>query len=1029
MWLCLCGSFQEENIRNGRTAVRRLKFDRPRSWRSPSTHRSTSAPPRSRRIVIGAGLLRLMLWHFFLQAPSVVTAHRSSHEDPPPYAPFLHLGGSRRAITMAGAVAAVVAFGFIPVSGQMVGSSGWPLHDVLHPLLGVFLGPVYGPISAVVGTAMSEVLSPHTTLNGWAPLAGSVSALAGALLVRRRRHEEVGWRGLAVVGAVGGWGALVYGVTGLGGVGGVVLVGAALGLVASGTVRGWCRQHLTPSSGGWRTAVALYAVCFVGTAFGLVALWGVSVFGATVAGDVVSPELVAVSRVLLPLVGALLGFALWPALQRRLFSIANQLRYGLPLFMLATFLFAGRLFLDRAYTATKAETTEQLRDQSQAVARTLDTELERARKLLLAQTRAGASPERLDFFRWGAQMSAGEAAALPAGAQGLVERARTAGSPQYEFITMPDTAAYGIGMAVPLAADGTQVQAGGGVASVVLVCVGPSVLQRTLAIWRSAGSRPYLVNHRYEPVVEPRSAATATRDPTPLLDALRAASGSTAEAGQGRYGSDVLGAIAPLSAVPGYVVVEQAQDDAYTHVFEMLLTMGIITMLACGGALAVGFYVSQRVVVPLDRLIDAARQAGQGNLSVRVAVEQENELGELARTFNTMTRDLSESMQRLQANEERLRIALDAAQMGTWNWTADPDTVVWSPQTYALLNVPRSRDRHLLSTFLDRVHPDDRARVIEQIRSVVDGKTRFAIEHRLQADATEEVRWVRLQGRVYRTEGEPQRMSGVIMDITSHKNAELELKAAKEEAEEMSRLKSAFLANVSHEIRTPLTSIIGFAEVLVDEVPSAHQDGAEKILQSGHRLKRTLDSVLDLSMIEAGEFSLDCRDCDVAGEVRQRVELLRPTAERKGVTLTVDAPDAEVEAYLDPNCLDRILTNLLTNAIKFTEEGRIEVQLRADADTLVVQVADTGIGISDEFESDLFEAFKQESGGLQREHGGTGLGLSITKELVDMMEGDIYVESEKGAGTTFTVQLPYRVSAQKGALFTSETKDDAEPTV
>ena len=930
---------------------------------------------------------------------------------------------------MAVAVVAVVAFGFVPVSGEMVGGSGWPLHDVLHPLLGLFLGPVYGPISAVVGAVLSEVLSPHTTLNGWAPLAGGVSALTSAVLVRSHRNEKGLWRSVALVGAAGVWGAIVYGQIGIGGVGGVVFVVAALGLVASAPVRAWCRQHLTPSSSGWETAVALYVVCFVGTAFGLVPLWGVTAVGGTVTGDLVSPTLVAVTRGALPLVGALLGLALWPALQRRLFSVANQLRYGLPLFMLATFLFAGRMFLERAYTATKAETTKRLRDQSQAVARTLDTELERARRLLVAQARMGAAPDQLDFFQWGTRVSGDEADGLSGAARALVERARRTGRPQYDFVTMPDTAGYGIGVAVPLAADGAQGQAGEAVGTVMLGCVGPSVLQRTLAIWESTDRRLYLVNHRYEPRVERAGAPTPTRDPAPLLDALRTASGPTAEAVQGRYGTDVLGAIASLGGVPGYVVVEQAQDDAYTHVVEMLLTMVIITLLACGGALAVGFYVSQRVVVPLDRLIDVARQAGEGNLSVRVAVEQENELGELAHTFNVMTRDLSDSIQRLQANEERLRIALDAAQMGTWNWTADPDTVVWSPQTYALLNVPRSREDHLLSAFLDRVHPEDQTQVLEQIRSVVRGQTSFSIEHRLRADGTEDVRWVRLQGRVYREDGDPQRMSGVIADITSQKQAALELKAAKEEAEEMSRLKSAFLANVSHEIRTPLTSIIGFAEVLADEVPSAHQEGAEKILESGHRLMQTLDSVLDLSMIEAGEFSLDCRPFDVVDEVRQRVELLRPTAERKGLPLALDVPDATVEAVLDRSCLDRILTNLITNAIKFTQDGRIDVRVRAAADTVVLQVADTGIGISDEFQSDLFEAFKQESGGLQREHGGTGLGLSITKELVDMMEGDIHVESEKGTGTTVTVRLPYRVSEQSGTRLTSTIEDGADPTV
>jgi PAS domain S-box-containing protein len=527
-------------------------------------------------------------------------------------------------------------------------------------------------------------------------------------------------------------------------------------------------------------------------------------------------------------------------------------------------------------------------------------------------------------------------------------------------------------------------------------------------VWAPETTHLYLVNRDRVPVVERVDAPASAADPAPLVGALLDAPGATAEAAQGRYGPDVLGAIAPLPGLAGHVVVEQARQDASGHVFETLVTMILIAMLACGGALAVGFYVSRRVVAPLDRLIEAARQVGAGTLDVQVPVEQDNELGELARTFNAMTQDLSTSVERLQANEERLRMALDAAQMGTWNWTAEADEAAWSPQTYALLGVPPTRTERLYAAFLARVHPGDRAQVADRIEAVLDGQTRFTIEHRIRP-RPDAVRWVRVQGRVVRTDGTPRRMSGVIMDITSQKEAEQELMAAKEEAEEMSRLKSAFLANVSHEIRTPLTSIIGFAEILAEEVPAAHQDGAEKIVRSGRRLMRTLDSVLDLSMIEAGEFSLDCRPFDLAAEVRQRTDLLRPTAERKGLDVTVDVPDSGIEVHLDPNCLDRILTNLLTNAIKFTESGQVAVAARPTEEGVVVEVQDTGIGIGADFRPQLFDAFKQESGGLQREHEGTGLGLSITRELVDLMEGTIEVESQEGKGTRFTVRLPYHL--------------------
>jgi signal transduction histidine kinase len=161
-------------------------------------------------------------------------------------------------------------------------------------------------------------------------------------------------------------------------------------------------------------------------------------------------------------------------------------------------------------------------------------------------------------------------------------------------------------------------------------------------------------------------------------------------------------------------------------------------------------------------------------------------------------------------------------------------------------------------------------------------------------------------------------------------------------------------------------------------------------------------------MIEAGEFSLDARPVDVAEEVRRRTELLCPMAERKGLAFTVDAPEEGPEAEVDPNGLDRILTNLVTNAIKFTEEGGVTVRVSGEPSHVVLAVADTGIGISEDFLPELFEAFKQESEGLQREHEGTGLGLSIAKELVDLMDGTITVDSQKGEGTTFTVRLPYR---------------------
>ncbi len=944
-------------------------------------------------------------------------AHSVSDEPRPPYAPFSALTWRGKGIGMAGAVAAIIAFGFVSISIPLDGAgSGWPLHETLHPLLGLLMGPVYGPLSSVVGAAMSEVITPYTALDGLSPLLGGMSALTTALLVRGRRAWWSVW-GIAL-GLLGG--LLVVEHTRetmlslLWSGSGVLVVGVLL-LTALPPVRSGIRDHLVPSGEGWRTAIALYAASIFGSTFGLLAFWT----GAGIAPSPLKFELGGLlfflERTTLPLISVLLGMALWPALQRRLFSVANQLRYGLPLFIIATFFFAGRLVMERAYEVAQTQTKEHLRDQSRAAARILATELDRAEDLLRFQTRS--RPDHSTFF-WRIERT-GSSMPVSEHVQPLVDRARNTGRTQRAFVPLPDTAAHGIALVLPSTSGDEPLSSS--FSSVTVGYLTASTLRRTLDIWNRDQSRLYLVNQDRTPILLPTrpssDASHSAQRAEALVNALLESSASTAEVPRGRRGADVIGAIAPIDGLAGHVVVEQNRARAYFHVFEMLLSMAMIVLLIGGGALALSFYVSRRVVTPLDRLIDAARQVGKGDLSTRVHVAQNNELGELATTFNAMTRELSTSIQRLQTNEERLRMALDAAQMGTWNWTAEPETATWSPQTYSILEVPQSRTENLQEIFLARVHPDDRARVLNEIETVFKDETGFKIEHRVQS-REDGVRWVRLRGRVFRDDsGQPQRLSGIIMDITARKKAEQELRTAKEEAEEMSRLKSAFLANVSHEIRTPLTSIIGFAEILADEVPDAQKDQAEKIVQSGRRLMETLDSVLDLSMIEAGEYQVHCSSFDLAEEVRQRVELLRPMAESKNLDFRIEVPAERIEVALDANCLDRILTNLVTNAIKFTERGHVTVRVRPTSSCVLLQIEDSGIGIDEAFIPDLFDAFTQESEGLQREHQGTGLGLSITKELVELMEGTIDVESQKGEGTTFTIRLPYQLSSKKTPVF------------
>lgn len=243
-------------------------------------------------------------------------------------------------------------------------------------------------------------------------------------------------------------------------------------------------------------------------------------------------------------------------------------------------------------------------------------------------------------------------------------------------------------------------------------------------------------------------------------------------------------------------------------------------------------------------------------------------------------------------------------------------------------------------------------------------------------------------------------------DITARKEYEQQLVEARRDAEALARLKSELLTNMSHEIRTPLTAILGFARILADESEGTHQEFGQIIEQNGNRLLTTLNSVLDLAQLESGDVDGDSAVIDLTERLEQAEQLFRPNAREKGLYLHVesDVEDAHIEG--DAGFVDRVLSNLVGNAIKFTEEGGVTLRLRSEGEVICLQVVDTGQGISEDFLPHVFEEFRQESTGLSRTHEGNGLGLAISRRLVEVMGGTIEVESTKGEGSVFTVAFP-----------------------
>jgi len=288
---------------------------------------------------------------------------------------------------------------------------------------------------------------------------------------------------------------------------------------------------------------------------------------------------------------------------------------------------------------------------------------------------------------------------------------------------------------------------------------------------------------------------------------------------------------------------------------------------------------------------------------------------------------------------------------------------------------------------------------------IVNEGTAVSDERYLYEDTDGTERFITVHGApLHGSDGTVQQVVFSIDDITEQVRYERELKAAKEEAERANELKSAFLANVSHDVQTPLSSILNHADLLRMEVGEEHQERIDLIKRSSARLRDTIESVLDLSKLEAGAVEPSPESLDLADELLGTVEIFQPQAAGEEVTLETDVEEP-LRADLDPTMLHRITDNLLSNALKFTDPGGT-VTLRAHGtdEAVTMEIEDTGVGIDESFLPNLFEAFAR--GPDQDDTKGTGLGLAITKHLTEVMGGAIGVESEKGVGTTFTVRLP-----------------------
>lgn len=399
----------------------------------------------------------------------------------------------------------------------------------------------------------------------------------------------------------------------------------------------------------------------------------------------------------------------------------------------------------------------------------------------------------------------------------------------------------------------------------------------------------------------------------------------------------------------------------------------------------------------------------------RKQVEQEARRAAIAET----ARDLeTRAADALRASEQRLQVALKAAQAAAWELDVASGRVQWSAEYYDLCGldptIPPSYE-HWLSSVVE----DDRAAADDVVRRNLQGGPFVPIEYRVR-HPLRGVRWLLSMGRVEMEEQTASVMSGIVVDITDRKRAEAErdemigiAERARAEAEAANQAKDGFLAVLSHELRSPLSAILGW--VGVASASPGDPDTVARALATIDRNVRQqaelVDDLLDVSRIASGRLALDSQAVDLGQTVRDAIESLAATAEAKGVALRTHLPAESVGTVLgDRRRLEQVVDNLLTNAIKFTPRGgRVEVCLERAAGAASVIVRDSGEGIAPEVLPHVFDAFRQEDAAMTRRHGGLGLGLAIVDHIVKSHGGTVTATSPgKGQGAVFTVMLPLR---------------------
>ncbi|MDB5214030.1 MAG: Chemotaxis protein methyltransferase CheR [Myxococcaceae bacterium] len=387
----------------------------------------------------------------------------------------------------------------------------------------------------------------------------------------------------------------------------------------------------------------------------------------------------------------------------------------------------------------------------------------------------------------------------------------------------------------------------------------------------------------------------------------------------------------------------------------------------------------------------------------------------------------------LRAGEARVRLALDSAGLGTFDYNPTTGALRWDTRSRALFGLPPDA-LVSYSLFISGIHPEDRARVDAAHKRALDpyGDGDFDIEYRTLGLKDAVARWVAAKGQTFAENGRAVRFVGTFLDVTAKKiveqeraallareqEARAEAESARARAEAASRAKDEFLATVSHELRNPLNAILGWSRVLLeegDDLPKERRlKGLEVIARNAKAQVQLVEDILEVSRIVSGKLRLATGPVDIRSVVEASFDTVRSAAQAKGVVLENRIEEGVGSIIADEDRIQQVLWNLLSNAVKFTPRGgSVRLDARRDAEGVVLSVVDTGEGVEPTFLPFVFERFRQADGSSTRSHGGLGLGLAIVRHLCELHGGTVQADSEgMGKGATFTVRLPIHAVPQ-----------------